>query len=266
MELIKRIITALILFFSLMAAWSAGGLILELCLILAALLGSYEFYSMFLDKSKKDEMKVLIFACFLPILSLLIAFYTPAGGALSFALMFIIVAIFTLFRWTSNEDKALKEGAVLLAGLFYLPVIILLVSYLSPYEILYVFFLPAVNDTFAYITGLTCGKHKVWVAVSPKKSIEGCIGGLVAAVVFSVFFCTHYGTGPWWAYLFLGIILSIIAQLGDFFESALKRATGVKDSSNILPGHGGILDRLDSILFVVPLFLFAMTLFPSLRF
>ena len=109
-----------------------------------------------------------------------------------------------------------------------------------------------VNDTFAFLTGITLGKHKLLERISPKKTIEGFIGGIfftvLAGVAFSYLF-TEYNIYFWIGF---GLIVSLFATLGDLFESLIKRTYKVKDSGNLIPGHGGILDRIDSLLLVVP--------------
>ncbi|MDD5287957.1 MAG: phosphatidate cytidylyltransferase [Dehalococcoidales bacterium] len=112
------------------------------------------------------------------------------------------------------------------------------------------------SDTAAYFIGRTIGKHKLAPAISPKKTWEGAIGGLLGAVAISLCFLlptpvqlsTHLN---WWQAVILGLLVSIFAQLGDLVESLLKRNAGAKDSGRIFPGHGGALDRLDSIVFAV---------------
>ncbi len=262
-EFYKRVITAAVLLSILIYAWLTGGIFLDLCFILMGVIGSWEFYRMFFGKRRQ---KLLYFGMFLPVLFMGLTLFTPIDDFLALALVGILIAIVTLFRWPQDDKKALREAVILIAGVVYLPVIILLFDRLSPHGILYAFLLPAVNDTFAYLTGLSIGKNKVWVAVSPKKSREGCIGGLVASVIFSVYYCGLYADAHWILFALMGAILSVVAQLGDFFESALKRSADIKDSSSILPGHGGVLDRLDSILFVVPILLILFNLFPQIKF
>ena len=106
----------------------------------------------------------------------------------------------------------------------------------------------------AYFFGMRFGKHKIWPKVSPKKSVEGSAAGLAASVVVAVCFGLAFGVPETGIsdYALLGLVLGVMAQLGDFFESALKRSRSVKDSGNVLPGHGGVLDRVDSLLFVIP--------------
>lgn len=110
------------------------------------------------------------------------------------------------------------------------------------------------TDSGAYFVGRKLGKHKLWPEISPKKTIEGFVGGIVIAVIAAVIFEWISGLEvKWTVLLIVTVIASVIGQLGDLVESAIKRHYGVKDSGNILPGHGGILDRFDSLLFVLPL-------------
>ena len=109
------------------------------------------------------------------------------------------------------------------------------------------------NDTFAYLTGRLLGRNKMFEAVSPNKTWEGSLGGLLfglgGAYVLSLF-SVDLGT---WQWLGLAFITIILGTFGDLFESLLKRRAGIKDSGNIIPGHGGLLDRLDSILISAPI-------------
>ena len=120
------------------------------------------------------------------------------------------------------------------------------------YVIIPIFCLLWINDIFAYLTGKLFGKHKLFPRISPGKTIEGCVGGLVFTVMAMVIFI-HYTS---WLPMMEGIGLAVIAvafgTLGDLCESMLKRQAGVKDSGNLIPGHGGILDRFDSVMFSVP--------------
>ena len=120
-----------------------------------------------------------------------------------------------------------------------------------------IFILMWINDTFAYIVGKSIGKRKLFERVSPKKTVEGFLGGMLFTItgsyVISLFY-TFLSPALWIA---TAVILVIFGSLGDLIESKLKRNAGVKDSGTIMPGHGGILDRLDSIIFAIPfLFLF----------
>ena len=126
------------------------------------------------------------------------------------------------------------------------------VSQYNPILPLSIFIFNWVNDTGAYCTGMLFGKHRLFERISPKKSWEGSIGGavfsIIAAIVLAHFF-TFLSTGVW---IGLGLTVVVFGTWGDLTESLMKRTLGIKDSSNILPGHGGMLDRFDSTLMAVP--------------
>lgn len=117
------------------------------------------------------------------------------------------------------------------------------------------------TDIGAYMIGRKFGKHKLWPVISPNKTWEGSLGGSVAAVILAAIYVSFVNTGYNSLLLIIfAVILSIVGQLGDLVESAYKRHYGVKDSGKILPGHGGILDRFDSLLFVLPVAAFLLLL------
>lgn len=173
--------------------------------------------------------------------------------------LILIPFIIELFR---KEKDPVQSLSLYLFGIFYLvmPLIVLnvlfypdLESKIASYSLLIGFFiLMWVNDTFAYLTGMLLGKHKFFERISPKKTWEGTIGGavftIVGAYVFS-FFINDFTNFEWMG---LGLVIVIFGTFGDLIESMIKRTYGIKDSGKIMPGHGGILDRLDSILIAAP--------------
>ncbi len=121
-----------------------------------------------------------------------------------------------------------------------------------PNIILGVFILIWISDSFAYIVGSTIGRTKLYEKISPNKTIEGALGGLIAAIAAAYFlskYVTDLSPTNW---MIIASIVVVFGILGDLIESKFKREAGVKDSSNFIPGHGGFLDRLDSIIFVAP--------------
>jgi phosphatidate cytidylyltransferase len=123
----------------------------------------------------------------------------------------------------------------------------------SPGIIIGFFLLIWANDTGAYLTGMTIGRHKLWERISPKKTWEGLIGGIVIAVLVAWFLSGWLGVVDRIHWVMISLIISVAGTYGDLVESMLKRSTGVKDSGTILPGHGGFLDRFDSAILSFPL-------------
>ena len=118
----------------------------------------------------------------------------------------------------------------------------------------------ACNDTFAYFVGVLFGKHKIAPSISPKKSWEGLIGGAIAAIIGGAFIFHSLFETTWVVGAAIGFMTVVTATCGDLIESAIKRDLAIKDMSNLLPGHGGIMDRLDSALFTAPAVWFALEL------
>lgn len=154
-------------------------------------------------------------------------------------------------QWTSDIGRALL-GPIYVC----LPIAMLIMIDMRPNGNLWIFFLLAVvfsNDTGAFYLGKLFGRHKLYEAVSPKKTWEGAFGGLICAFIITpVFmnFLTIHKLDP--NIYILVFVLSLFAQVGDLAESMLKRIHGIKDSGKILPGHGGLLDRIDGLLFSIP--------------
>lgn len=157
--------------------------------------------------------------------------------------------------------NALKSLALSFAGQMYvaLPLALMSVIYYyvgSPHLLLGLFIMIWLNDTGAFLVGSRIGRHKLWPRISPKKSWEGLWGGVAFAVVaglgFGVFWPNYFGGIPMWTLAVLGAWTALFATFGDLVESLIKRTVGVKDSGTLIPGHGGILDRIDSLLLVIP--------------
>ena len=182
-----------------------------------------------------------------------------------FILYFLIVSLFTLFFKSNNR---IATFSVTVGTLFYilLPFVSLVLirmynfgflNYKNSWAfILTYFFSIWICDTFAYFIGKQWGKHKIAPSVSPKKSWEGGIAGLVGAILSFTFFSFIFNISINFVHqVALGFIIGLFGQIGDFVESSFKRDAGIKDSSNLLGKHGGILDRFDSIIFTSPIVL-----------
>ena len=186
-------------------------------------------------------------------------FYT---GLLIASLTISIKCIIFLFNDAENKIE-LSSKYLYLLGYVILPFIILTkiafgVSGYNPKILIGIFILIWTNDTFAYIVGKSIGKHKLLERISPKKTIEGFLGGMIFCILAGFLVAKYFILGKETAqYIWIGIaiIVSIFGTIGDLVESKFKRIANVKDSGNIMPGHGGILDRLDSVIFVAPFIL-----------
>lgn len=173
-----------------------------------------------------------------------------------------ILALFIseLFLKGTNPIQSLAYAVL---GQIYLAIPLSLLSYLAfGYDmdsrsyhyafLLALFVFIWVNDSFAYLTGSLFGKHRMFERISPKKSWEGFIGGTAFTIAASVIFANYFTQLPLWGWIGFAIVMIIFGTLGDLVESLFKRTLNVKDSGNILPGHGGILDRIDSVIFSIP--------------
>jgi phosphatidate cytidylyltransferase len=127
------------------------------------------------------------------------------------------------------------------------------------YLVWIIFIVSWLCDTCAYFTGVFCGKHKAFPVLSPKKTWEGCTGGVLGSILISIIFAIIFNDElepyfdiPVLSMAIIGCLCSIISMFGDLAASAIKREYGFKDYSNLIPGHGGIMDRFDSVIFVAP--------------
>ncbi|TBN05559.1 phosphatidate cytidylyltransferase [Hyunsoonleella flava] len=198
----------------------------------------------------------------------------------------ILYAVFGYWQNMLNSDKGLNEATQILMVLtifvnlflikdlfsrkviplfitkrfiittFYLSsgfvFLVLIASVFSPKILLGAFILVWVNDSFAYFVGKNFGKQKLFEKISPKKTVEGFLGGLLFSCIASYFISTMTTTLNFTNWLLLAIVITVFGTLGDLIESKFKRQANVKDSGTIMPGHGGLLDRLDSIIFASP--------------
>lgn len=245
-----RVLTGIILLAVVFTAWKAGGFPLFLLLLAVCCAGQWELYSLFLPNA---ELAAKLFGVLLGAgLVAQCRFLPEYSAGLALTASFALLAVHSLAGWTQETALArFRRAAILLGGIVYVPLLLSPALHYSPGEQLLVVAVPALSDIAAYAAGVQFGRRRIWPSVSPKKSVEGAAAGLLAAVAACI------ATGwllrgsafsfPAWAGL--GLFMGVMAQLGDFFESALKRAVHIKDSGKILPGHGGVLDRIDSVLF-----------------
>ena len=231
----------------------------------ATFIGGLELFAM---THKDDKLAQFVHALSCVAVACVVYFFGDDPRAL-LATMFLVpsfAVLFPLVRLGNIETAALRIGAGTL-GPFYIGSMTLLARLIkergfdgSGYVLL-VLMISWFADTGGYFAGRFLGKHKLYEAVSPKKTVEGAIGGLVLAplalLAIAHWWLPALHPGAVWV-AGLGMVIAGIA--GDLFESSFKRAAGVKDSGTLIPGHGGVLDRIDALLFCAPLFYLLVTL------
>ncbi len=220
--------------------------------MLLSLLGLTEFYRMAFPDRKAVALVAAFGGALLPL-----ALLNPFRAMFALTLLVILFGVIILFTFT-DVKKAAGDMAFLLMGFLYVPLLLghLLLLRDLPDGIPWIFLMMIIvmgGDTGAYYLGSSFGKRKLYPAVSPNKSVEGALGGLAGSItgafIAKAIFFPALSVADCLA---TALVLGLLGQVGDLFESLLKRSFGVKDSGMIVPGHGGILDRLDSILFASP--------------
>lgn len=238
---------------------AGGSTLFTLFVTTAAMAAIWEYNRIYFHTSFREKP----FQYFLPeyvfaALTVLVA-GTGAPEWVLFALFtgLIGLGVFSLLRF-KDQPQVAKLVAGQIQGIVYIALPLALIVLIRNGEagrfwILAILVTIFAGDTAAYYAGSNLGKRKLCPSVSPKKTIEGALGGLAANItvgfILKLFFLPQVG---WVPILVMCVLLGAVGQVGDLFESVLKRAAGIKDSGNILPGHGGILDRIDALLFAAP--------------
>lgn len=178
-------------------------------------------------------------------------------GLLVLALLAALQMIFYLYsKRMSYPENIFQKLDISIRYLVFSLSFIFLIPFLNgsyePYILVYVLLLIWSNDSFAFLIGKNFGKRKLFESISPKKTIEGFIGGLVFSLITAILIGIYSEVLSLVDWVIISLITSIIGTLGDLIESKFKRQASIKDSGNIMPGHGGLLDRLDSLLFAAP--------------
>ncbi|WP_396633688.1 phosphatidate cytidylyltransferase [Maribacter sp. R86514] len=183
-------------------------------------------------------------------------------------LITIVVDIYLLYNLFAKKPLKLNTTLKFLIGLFYIGggcIFLTMIPYkndaFAKLLIMGIFILIWVNDSFAYLVGKSIGRTKLFPSVSPKKTIEGTLGGFIFALAAAYLMATFEALISPVQWMILATVIVVAGSLGDLIESKFKRAAGVKDSGAILPGHGGMLDRLDSLVFAAPFAYLTLNIF-----
>lgn len=235
-----------------------------LLLSLFSAVGLQEFFAMALPDRKGELLPFALYGA--------LVLFTPlfVDGRLfimACAGFFLLTAFHFLFRLRDMETVS-RDISLVVTAYLYVPFLLahLVMLRLLPDGsswLLLIMLIVMTNDSAAYYIGSAIGKHRLYPAVSPKKSIEGALGGLLGSLCGTLLAkFTFFNSLSYVDALLAALLVGVTGQLGDLFESLLKRSFGVKDSGTLLPGHGGVLDRLDSIILAAPVtYYFAIYLF-----
>ena len=232
-----------------------GGALLLACLLaLFSAIGIFEFYRMALPEREAESRLAALTGA-----SLLFAPFAAGDPLLmtGMGLLFLVFALLFLFRIRDITDAA-REVSYAMLGFIYIPfmlahLVMLRQTQFGVQWLIVIMLIVMSNDSAAYYIGCAFGRRKLYPLVSPKKSMEGALGGLAGSICGTLLAkFTFFEQLSLADALVTAVIIGMLGQVGDLFESLLKRSFGVKDSGTIFPGHGGMLDRLDSILFAAP--------------
>lgn len=250
----RRVITALLLLAIFLPILYLGGIVFNLAVLIIGVLGLKEMLD--IKKEIPIAMKLTAFAIF-------IYFVFSFSSAQNFVFfldyriisLILLVLLLPIIFYHDEKKYNINDALSLIGIIFFLGLSFNLIISIRSYNLnllIYLFLITIVTDTYAYIGGSLIGKNKLLEKISPKKTWEGLIVGTIFGVMISSLF--YYATINYQTNIFVLIfstaLLSIIGQFGDLVFSSIKRLYGKKDFSNLLPGHGGVLDRLDSFIFV----------------
>lgn len=239
-----RVISGIIGLALLIGIVQTGGITLKLSILIISIIGMRELMMAFEHKGLNP---MSLWSYLLGTIYIL----TLGTYGTNFSLImtgFIMIGLITML----NEKYNVLDLGVSLLSFYYIPFLIGNVLLLDKTKYIWVIFTIAFGtDVFAYFAGNLFGKHKLAPKISPNKTIEGSVGGILGSLILTVIYGMIFNL-PYLKLIPLAIVGSIISQLGDLAASSIKRWTGIKDYGFIIPGHGGVLDRFDSIIFTTP--------------
>ncbi len=225
----------------------------------ASILGLIGFMELINAKEKEKKIPVVMKMIGV-VLFVLIMMYEWGHKRLSYTLsdlliFIILLTIMPIVFFNKKKEYDISDATFLFGSIVFLGVAFnnfVTIRMMDLYIFIYLLLITIMSDTFAYFVGRKFGKHKMCPSVSPNKTWEGFVGGLtISTIVSTLFYHFLVGEESILLLILITILLSIIGALGDLVFSSIKRHFGIKDYGNIMPGHGGVLDRLDSILFVI---------------
>ena len=263
-EILRRLLTGAVFVILLLSAVFLSSDAFDFLFMIFGLICLYEY---------KRMVKLRGYYVFVAYLGLWWAFiYLIQDKILINILMFITITVnfVLLFYLFSGKKKLFNNLQKFLIGLFYIGggcIFLTMIPYkdndFAKFLIMGIFILIWVNDSFAYLVGKGIGKTKLFPSVSPKKTVEGTLGGFIFSLAAAYFMAKYESNISLAQWLILASVIVLTGSLGDLIESKFKRTAGVKDSGAILPGHGGMLDRLDSLIYAAPFAYLTLIIFKN---
>jgi phosphatidate cytidylyltransferase len=260
-NLLKRTVSGIIYLVILIGSLLLGKYTFGAVFLFIGLLALFEFYDLIgISGFTHTSVTGLVFGTMIFVLAFLVASRMLSNNYL-FVIGLLLVLSFILALY-SSKNNFIKDLAKAFVGILYIITPLALTNCLvfpagNGHEYTYriilgILIMVWINDTGAYIAGSTMGRHKLFPRISPKKSWEGLIGGTLMTIIPAFWMNRVMGILSITDWIILAVIVSVFGVYGDLTESLIKRNAGRKDSGTLIPGHGGVLDRIDSILFVIP--------------
>ncbi len=260
---IMRVVTGVVISLIALACLFMGGIPLVAFLLVVIFLGSIEYVKILRTKGFHPSLSLILLADFAFALLIFFRRFDLLPSIISLAVMASFLMVLFMGRQPYIVNVATTALGFLYCG--WLPCHLLLIRQIGLdrinafqigineglWLVIFVFLIVVATDIGGYYFGSKFGRHKLSPVISPKKTIEGALGATLCAIIVALF-GVFYTNLTLYQAIFAGLLITVSAQLGDLSESLVKRDAGVKDSSNILPGHGGILDRTDGYLFALP--------------
>ncbi len=254
----QRVISAIIMIAIVIPVFIIGGDLFKIAIFLVSWLGMKEYLDIKETKKQLPIFIKLMGYLFIPLILFSVDISSKLQMIIDFRIItsLLIILLLPVVLYHNRDTYSINDANYVFMGVIFLGIAMSLFNTYFEMDsniLLYLIFISVITDTFAYVTGMLIGKHKLLPVISPKKTWEGAIGGTIFAVLVATVFYITVINGDVKLYVIIPItlILSVVGQLGDLFFSAIKRYFDKKDFSNLMPGHGGILDRLDSLIFVL---------------
>ncbi len=257
--MLKRTIWGIAAAFTFAAVLFVGGPLFHVSVTILAVLGLMEYFNMVEHLGRKPYRGLTIIATLLFLSSLYFFEFRPLVLVTFIGLFLLFILAIPIYY---SKGRSFVDGAVSIFGFMYVSIpsgIFITLRQMDLVHALLIVGYTWVNDSFAFFTGKLLGRHKLAPSISPKKTWEGFFGGMAFSVMFGLAIAAYTGLSPVKLALY-GVIMSVFGTFGDLAESVIKREAGFKDSGSFIPGHGGVLDRVDALIINIMTYYVLLTL------